>query len=612
MALPRLFIISLTVLLLSSVALRAVAVTVEPEPSSSIVDIQRGVDRIPFYFPDVDSGDPLTPVIAAMSQGNIEEARRQLEPIMMNQPERALVWELDGTLKLVEGDPIGAETSLSKAQKLDPDNAMIAAKLGISKLVNGDTPGSKRLLAQAVSMQPNNLLAHRYLARIAASDGDAKKADYHYRLAAQASPEGDSTPYAEWSGYYLGTGRFREVITTFSSMTPRGRGAADVHLNLAAAYIETGDMASAKRQVEMARTLEPDTQRIPLLLALVERRDGNLDAAVLILRNALAKEPDRHLVRYELARTLVQSGDLKAGRDEMESTARRLPDNSGVRLDLARLRLATGDSSGAIEEFEASLQLRSAPEPMYELARAHARMSDLDSALATSKRLVAEFPDFVPGYILLSSIQEAAQLSQAALTTARTACQRFPAEAQPWLAYSGLLVNAARYDDAARAIEQGLSHTPNSIVLKFQLAAIHQKTGNRKAAESIYRDLLTDDPKQVASLNNLAMLLADDPNRRAEALPLARKAHTLAPASADVEDTLGWVLHLNGQNKEAEALLRSARQRNPRDANVVCRLGIVYSALRKGSEARDTIESCLAMNPDGDVRKSAESVLSSL
>ena len=62
----------------------------------------------------------------------------------------------------------------------------------------------------------------------------------------------------------------------------------------------------------------------------------------------------------------------------------------------------------------------------------------------------------------------------------------------------------------------------------------------------------------MASLNNLAWLLSEVRKKPDEALPLAVKAEQLAPNSAEVLDTLGWVYYRRGTFPDAEKTLLRA------------------------------------------------------
>jgi Flp pilus assembly protein TadD len=104
-------------------------------------------------------------------------------------------------------------------------------------------------------------------------------------------------------------------------------------------------------------------------------------------------------------------------------------------------------------------------------------------------------------------------------------------------------------------------------------------------------------------LNNLAYLLAADPASRDEAVRLAERAHSLAPQSPVVADTLGWLLYLKGDLPRAEALLAGAAKAAPNIAEVRYHLGVVYAKQGKAPEARRELEASLKA---GDFKDAAE------
>ena len=67
--------------------------------------------------------------------------------------------------------------------------------------------------------------------------------------------------------------------------------------------------------------------------------------------------------------------------------------------------------------------------------------------------------------------------------------------------------------------------------------------------------MLAADPNDTVALNNLAYALAVRKGQPAEALGYAERAFTLTRGSATVADTLAWVQHLLGRDREAAQLL---------------------------------------------------------
>jgi Flp pilus assembly protein TadD len=91
-------------------------------------------------------------------------------------------------------------------------------------------------------------------------------------------------------------------------------------------------------------------------------------------------------------------------------------------------------------------------------------------------------------------------------------------------------------------------------------------------------------PDNVSALNNLAYLLAVHRKSPKEALPLAERAYAKSK-SAPITDTLGWIQHLLGNDKDAEPLLLSAVKMSPNHPEILLHSAIVLAANGKRTEA---------------------------
>lgn len=86
---------------------------------------------------------------------------------------------------------------------------------------------------------------------------------------------------------------------------------------------------------------------------------------------------------------------------------------------------------------------------------------------------------------------------------------------------------------------------------------------NKKADQAItwYEKAIEISPNATIALNNLAWLYYEKKDPRAE--PLAKRAAQLAPGSAEILDTLGWILVENGQIKNGIEVLERAVSISP-------------------------------------------------
>jgi Flp pilus assembly protein TadD len=134
------------------------------------------------------------------------------------------------------------------------------------------------------------------------------------------------------------------------------------------------------------------------------------------------------------------------------------------------------------------------------------------------------------------------------------------------------------YEEALFHVNEALKVHDDQPDVHGRKAYILEKLERFEEAEAAYRKAIELQPRHVNSLNNLAYLLAEKRKNKAEALKLARKAYALSPGNPAIMDTLGYILHLNGEDEEAVRLLERAAEMLPNQPDVKRHL----EAARKG------------------------------
>ncbi len=96
----------------------------------------------------------------------------------------------------------------------------------------------------------------------------------------------------------------------------------------------------------------------------------------------------------------------------------------------------------------------------------------------------------------------------------------------------------------------------NKNVARLTLAGIYLDDKNFVKAEHQFRTVLKNNPNHFIALNDLAWMLSQQ-NKNKEALPLVKKAYSVAPHSVEVLDTYIKILKELGFNKKAALLTRN-------------------------------------------------------
>jgi uncharacterized protein (TIGR03790 family) len=147
------------------------------------------------------------------------------------------------------------------------------------------------------------------------------------------------------------------------------------------------------------------------------------------------------------------------------------------------------------------------------------------------------------------------------------------------------------------ALEEATTIDPQLTSAHLLLAQAYDAEKDYDKAIDRYRKVLAVNPNDAAALNNLAYALAERKGQPAEAIGYAERAMKLAPGNATLADTLGWVQHLLGRDREALPLLAGAVKELPGNAEVRLHAAVVYEAVGMLEPAVKELQEALKLDP---------------
>jgi cellulose synthase operon protein C len=128
------------------------------------------------------------------------------------------------------------------------------------------------------------------------------------------------------------------------------------------------------------------------------------------------------------------------------------------------------------------------------------------------------------------------------------------------------LINQVKPNQLEAALLELLVAEPGNAGALNTLAGIKQSQGKEAEAARYYQQAIQNNPSLVPALNNLAWLLKE--KQPEQALSYSKKAAELAPKSAAVLDTYGWILHLNGHKSQSISILEQALSLDPNNSEI--------------------------------------------
>ena len=306
--------------------------------------------------------------------------------------------------------------------------------------------------------------------------------------------------------------------------------------------------------------------------------------------------PDNTSLRQQYARILAHH-DMELAQEQFTILTRQLPGNGDMLLSLGIIALERKDIEAARNAFEELLDrdLHTSTAHYY-LARMAEARNDLSEAILHYLR-VESGNDFLPATISLLDIfvrQEDFLSAQQHMNRLRL---RFPEQSEAlYVLHGQTLVKHNYLLEADAVFSEGLTNFATSTRLLFARAMLNNQRKRIAAAERDLRQILKQQPDNIAALNSLGYILADRTQRLAEARELLEKAIRLKPDDAAIMDSMGWLLYRTGQYPEALTYLRNAYAVEP-NAEIGAHLGEILWVLGDKDEARRIWQESIELAP---------------
>lgn len=452
-----------------------------------------------------------------------------------------------------------AEPVLDQVLAARPDHVPSLLLQGLVKLELRKTDEAEALFARVVQRDPKSPHARLGLAIVERSRG---------QLAPAATAlEGVIRDRPDWTLAYFELGRTR---------------------------LQLRQLDAALKAFDRAEQTSPDPAVTRVRAAQSLAAAGEKDRALAKAQASLGSVNAAPLARALLVRLYVEKGQPDLAERELQAAISAAPQEATPLLNLARFYMDQRRAADAVAPLERAATLSpTQAEPLALLVDAHLVLGQKDRVVATGERLLRVQGETPAAYLVFAIVNEKVDRPTEALEAYQRVLDKEPGHLVAARARARLLARQQRMPEAIRLLEEAARLNPKAPEPLLDLAQAEERAGNVPGAVAAYRRAIERAPDNGILLNNLAYLLAGDPDARDEAVRLAERAHGLAPQSPMVADTLGWLLYLKGDLPRAEALLAAAAKAAPGIAEVRYHLGMVYAKQGKTEDARRELEAAL-------------------
>jgi tetratricopeptide (TPR) repeat protein len=341
-----------------------------------------------------------------------------------------------------------------------------------------------------------------------------------------------------------------------------------------------------------------------------------MDEAIAIYKQVIAKSPDYTQGHYRLAEIMLMKGDAAGAKDEIAVILKNDGKDRQALILRARSEIQSGEPSDlkvAIEDLKEVLkQEPNSRAGLYFMAEANFRLAQIDQARAFGNDLDRNYPDYLPGKLMLVQINLASGDAKAALQSASQLQERL-AKASPdrdtspqmladlranaLVAHGSAALQLRDTKTARRDFLAARDAAPNSTDVYVNLASVALAENKPDEAITFYQSALAIDSTNFNSLRGMISIYAAQ-NRIDQAHARVDRSLSAQPNNASLHFLKGQVYGFEQNAQGAEAEFRRALEIDPNYLAAYSALGALFVNTNQQDRAIQEYQKIVERRPE--------------
>jgi putative PEP-CTERM system TPR-repeat lipoprotein len=419
-----------------------------------------------------------------------------------------------------------------------------------------------------------------------------------------------------------------------------------VRAALARLFLTTGRAEGAKKNYEEVLSQSPNDIGTLLGLAEIAIAQKKWPEATDYIGRARTAAPANPAPGLLLVNMYGLQQDWKHATSAAAELAAQFPANVEVLDTQGRIQSAVGDTAGALSTYKRAHELAPDSKPVLarllsqlkaeknfpeertvlqaaldrdpqnaslkaDLIRVDAEIGGLEAGLATARKFAKADPGNSLYDVVSAELYENAGRRREAVALIDQVAATGPLDDNLTLALFRLYM---RMDDPAKAeqmLNTRLQAEPKEFLIRSVLANFYLEQKRYDSAIAEYTSLVAERPTDPTALNNLAWLYQRQGNLT-KARELAERAFSVAPAAAQIDDTLEWILLAQGEADRAMTYLSAANSAAPRNADIQYHLAVALQRTGRTADALAMLQTLLGSGASFADKAEAEKLLQEL
>lgn len=499
----------------------------------------------------------------------------------------------------------------------DPSDERSYFALGQAYLELGQPEKGVQAFEKYQSLVPGVDAGYAAIAEYYEKIGNHDKAIEYLNKAVQSQPDSPKSMML-LANLLTKMDRDKEAIPLYRKILTMSGDNPAVKRQLAVSLLDSGEFDESVRFLEELRKSSPGDMEIQILLgrALIGARQ--FARAADILKGVLEDAPDSKEAKFYLGAAYQQNGNpaeaakifaelLNAKKtDSQEDDANR----TLFQQNLAAAYQDMGENDKAIALYESMVKgdAQDNPHLNFLLIDAYRRNKQFDKAVPLGKLQYEKHPtDVNLGLVYARTLGDSGKTKEGAELLQKM-LQADPANVDIYVNLSQIYLQEKKYSDAEKILQRAGDRKLDNERLKFVLATIYEKQKDFDRAESVFKEILKDKPKNAVVLNYIGYMLADRGVRLQEAVKYVEEALAIDPNNGAYLDSLGWAFFKLNQMDKAEKYLLKAVEIVKNDPVIHDHLGDLYFKTGDLEKARDCWSKSLASGPGEQEKEDIQKV----
>lgn len=463
-----------------------------------------------------------------------------------------------------------------------------------SALASEDLVRADALLRKILLSEPRNSAAQTLAGVTADRQNDLAAAEKHFAAAAKIAPASAETRN-NYGAVLLRQNKQAEAAREFAASLKINPNQRSALINLAQIRFAENDYAAARELFIKAKTIAPDAE-VSRALVIISLELNEKERAAQEFREYFASPvatKDTTLGALLLSRNL-----LPEARQELESVLAGDADNIKALIVLSQVYLAQKNISAAGKLLESAVVRGISEAEIYAaLAEVYQAANRPENAIPAMRLAIEKEPTNESFRIRYGLLLIDSKAPAAAVIRIEEAIKDFPKSARLRLLLGMAHFTVGKSNEAQAAFESALTIEPNLVPALGYLATIYAEQGRFDEAAKVYERTIGYDDKNPLLHYLLADTLLKMQNAPAERIEgESKRAIALDANLAAAYSVLGRFYVRQARWEDARIALERGVRLNPKMADALYQLGLVYARLKLTEESKATLAKFKELN----------------